>query len=371
MKEAVSYKKPDQDDKIDLIELARTIWFYKKQIIIITLVFSFLGLVFAKISEKKFKAQSTFIPQVGDNDRLGSNLGGIASLAGINLGGMSRGNEIPPSLYPQFVSSVRFKKSLLNAMIQPEGLDTPVTYAYYYENIYKPNLLSSISSTIFGFPGKVIGWIRPAKVSAVEYHYTSEQNLIKLTEEEVKHFSRIDKQISIQPKDKEGIVELSFSMPEPLMSAQMALFTEQLLQKELINYKIQSAREQLNYTEERFLEKKSEFEAIQNRLAVFRDRNQNISSAIAMNQLDRMEAEYNFSFSIYTELAKQLEQAKLQVNKDTPIFVVINPVTIPSIPYAPNRLVLLIIFTFIGLFASLAYVFVSDFVKDFKSKNQN
>jgi hypothetical protein len=38
-------------------------------------------------------------------------------------------------------------------------------------------------------------------------------------------------------------------MPEPLMAAQMAKYAEELLQKEVIEFKIQNAREQLKFTE--------------------------------------------------------------------------------------------------------------------------
>jgi len=157
-------------------------------------------------------------------------------------------------------------------------------------------------------------------------------------------------------------------MPEPLMAAQMAKYAQELLQNEVIAYKISNAREQLNFTEERFAEKKTEFDQIQSRLANFRDRNQNISSATAMNQMERLEAEYNFAFNIYTELAKQLEQAKLQVSKDTPIFSIIQPVTIPTEKSAPKRPLILVIFTILGLIISLAYIFGSEFLRGVKEQ---
>lgn len=75
------------------------------------------------------------------------------------------------------------------------------------------------------------------------------------------------------------------------------------------------------------------------------------------NELQRLEAEYNFAFNIYTELAKQLEQAKLQVSKDTPVFSIIEPVTVPAEKSAPKRPLILIIFTFIGLVVALGIVF--------------
>jgi uncharacterized protein involved in exopolysaccharide biosynthesis len=147
-------------------------------------------------------------------------------------------------------------------------------------------------------------------------------------------------------------------MQDPLMAAELAQASETLLQEAVINYKIQNAQEQLEFTDARFKEKKKEFEDIQSKLAYFKDRNQNVISAALLNQQQKLEAEYDFAFSIYTELAKQLEQAKLQVAKDTPVFSVIQRVTIPVQKSSPNRPLIIFIFIGIGLLVSLG-VFVA------------
>ena len=49
-----------------------------------------------------------------------------------------------------------------------------------------------------------------------------------------------------------------------------------------------------------------------------------------LNELERIQAEYSIALNVVTELATQVESAKLQVSKDTPIFSVIDPVTVPT-----------------------------------------
>jgi len=372
MKELNNPNQSTKDEnEIDLLDVAKTVWSYKKKIFMIIGGFVIVGAIFAKLSEKEFTASSTFIPQTSDKGGMSGNLGGLASLAGINIGDVSSTREIPPALYPTIISSVRFKKALIGAQLNPEGLNEQVTYAEYYENFYNPGPLYYIQKFTIGLPGEIIALLTGGSGRSKEELPPADPSLMKLTNEEVRHFSRLQKQIRVQPSDKQQVVELSFIMPEPLMAAQMARYAEALLQQELIDYKIQSAREQLNFTEQRFIEKKNEFETIQNRLAVFRDRNQNITSAIAMNQLDRMEAEYNFSFNIYTELAKQLEQAKLQVSKDTPIFMVIEPVTIPTGRSAPKFFFIVLIFFVFGTIISICYVFGKEVMKGMQKRWNN
>jgi LPS O-antigen subunit length determinant protein (WzzB/FepE family) len=60
------------------------------------------------------------------------------------------------------------------------------------------------------------------------------------------------------------------------------------------------------------------------------------------------------------QLASQVEQAKLQVNKDTPVFTTIKPVTIPFERSAPKRSLIVITFLFLGFVLSCGYVLVKE-----------
>ena len=60
------------------------------------------------------------------------------------------------------------------------------------------------------------------------------------------------------------------------------------------------------------------------------------------------------------QLASSVEQAKLQVNKDTPVFTVIEPVTVPFERSAPKRSLIVVIWTFLGLVLSTGYVLVRE-----------
>ena len=55
-----------------------------------------------------------------------------------------------------------------------------------------------------------------------------------------------------------------------------------------------------------------------------------------------------------------MEQAKLQVNKDTPVFTTIKPVTVPFERSAPKRSQIVIVFGFLGLFFSCGYVLLKE-----------
>ena len=77
-----------------------------------------------------------------------------------------------------------------------------------------------------------------------------------------------------------------------------------------------------------------------------------------------MVRELNIASSVVEQLATQLEQAKLQVNKDTPVFTVIEPVSVPFERSAPKRSLIVVIWTFLGVVLSTGYILVKDPAKE-------
>ena len=90
------------------------------------------------------------------------------------------------------------------------------------------------------------------------------------------------------------------------------------------------------------------------------DNNINISSSLFQNKLSRIESELSIAQTVVQQLASQVEQAKLQVNKDTPVFTTIKPVTVPYEKSAPKRSVIVTVFVFLGFIISSGYSLVKE-----------
>jgi len=351
------------EDEIDLLELVKKVWDGRTVIFSFLSVFVILGLAVAFLSPVVFTASSTFIPQVAGGQKAGG-LGGLASLAGINIGDMGAGQDIPPSLYPKLVESVKFRKTLMQAPITNPETGKTIAYAAYYEEVYQPGLLSLMQKYTLGLPGLILKSIKGEQAAESQ----TDQSLVYVSAKEKANFDRLTGQLAVTTNAKEGFVSLDFSMPDAVMAAQMVQAAQQLLQEEVISFRIRNAKEQLAYTQERYAEKKEEFERMQRRLAAFRDRNKNIATATAQSELQRLEAEFNLAFSVYNEMAKQLELAKLQVSKDTPVFSEIQAVSVPTDRSAPKLPLILVIFTILGLMVAVSYIFVAEFLRGVKEK---
>jgi LPS O-antigen subunit length determinant protein (WzzB/FepE family) len=352
-------------DEIDLIELLKTLWGSKRLIVKITFFFAVLGIASSLMSPIVYTASSTFIPQSSQAGSGASSLSGVASLVGINLGGAMSNTEIPPTIYPQILESVPYKRELLEMPLKSLEEDSGVLLKDYLLNeISSPTIFGLIKKYTIMLPFTVLAAIRGGK-EAVSSGSSSEMS-VSADEEDL--FTALGQILSLSVNVKDGFVSLSAEMGSPIICALVVKEAQKILQKSVINYKIKSASEVLVFNQKQLALKKTEFDSLQNKLALFKDSNLNIIDSRFENKLSVLETEFSLVSSVYQELAKQMEQSKLQVSKDTPIFSVIKPVTIPNKRSAPKRSQMVLVFLFVGFVVGSGYVLIKEPVKNILQK---
>ncbi|MBE7660893.1 Wzz/FepE/Etk N-terminal domain-containing protein [Tenacibaculum finnmarkense] len=353
------------EDEIDLVALFRTLKKGKKTIIRFTVVFALIGLFIAVFTAKEYTASTTLVPQTSSS-KPGGALGGLAAMAGINLGSGGSTESISPHLYPKITQSILFKKELLNVPLKFSYLEKEVTYQEYYLKYQKTNVLSFIKQYTIGLPAKFIGLFKSKKEVIVKE--VAKDAIYRVSLEEIALFKSLGNQLSLDINPKEGYVKIAFSMPEALPAAQMTKKVKELLQKSITDFKVQKTKEEYIFIEERYKELKKDFENKQATLASFRDRNQGLITSRSKSRIESLQSEYNLAATIYYELAKQLETQKIKLKENTPVFTVLEPVSVPVIKSKPRRGMIFIIWLFLGIIAGMGFVFGKDWLKKLKDK---
>ena len=348
-----------EDDSIDLIALIKQIYVGRKLILLSAVAAAFLGVIIALATPSIYSSGATFIPQTGEGSKPSSSLSGLASLAGINLGSSANGSDIPPTLYPQIISSVPYRLELLDQTVEFEG--EVISLKSYLTKDSGGSVLGFIKKYTIGLPGLVLSALRGSSEENIDSFGST---TYRITEEDQELFELLSSKLVLSLNEKEGFITLQYSDEDKLVAAQVAEIAKELLQERIIEFKSQSARELLVFTQRQYDENKASYEKLQDSIAIFKDQNLSISSALYQNQLDRLVRELNIASSVLQQLASQLEQAKLQVNKDTPVFTVIQPVTVPFERSAPKRSLIVVIWTFLGVVLSTGFVLVKDPTKE-------
>ena len=341
------------EDEIDLIELLKKVYLEKKFILKTSILAALFGFVYALFQPNEFTSSTTFIPQLSSGVKTGgSSISGLASLAGINIGSMEGSSEFPPTLYPQVVNGIPFKLDLLSSKIKINN-EVFNTKDYFLQKS-SFDFLGTIKKYTIGLPSLILGSFKNQEVQPVK------SDIYSITEEDKNIFAKLKKALSLSINDKEGFITISFTDNNKNVAAQLTQISQNLLQEKIIEFKNKSSKEMLDFALKQYSEKKESYETLQDERAIFVDKNINISSSLFQNKLSRIESEVNISASIVQQLASQVEQAKLQVNKDTPVFTTIQPVTIPFQRSAPKRSLIVIVFGFLGIIVSAGYVLVKE-----------
>ena len=217
-------------------------------------------------------------------------------------------------------------------------------------------------------PSKIIGWF---KSEPKESSLQSVEGMNTLSEEEFGYFKAIDEMLSLNINDKDGYLEITATSKLPQLAAQLVKNGENILQNQIIAIKTKSSSELLAYLEEQYTIKNKLLIDAQDNLANFKDRNLNISRSSFSNAQTRLEAELQVATSVFQNVVTQLEQVKLQVAKDTPVFSFLKPVVVPTEKSAPKRSLIVIIWLFLGVVVSIGYLLAKEPVFDMIKQIKN
>lgn len=319
-----------------------------------------IGVLAALFMRKEYVASCLVVPQVSEDFELGGTLGGLAAMAGVDIGSTGNGS-IPIELYQNIFNNVNFRKELLQIKITLSKFPENVTLKEYcLSPAYKRFLwYHKLKANTIGLISTMQRKKRLEERKAMmEKANQGEKALtyIGMTEAEYAAVYALGNIVSIAPILETYSVNISAKMPEPVAAAQVASAVEQLLQKYIIEFKTQKAKENLEFIQERFVEAEANYQEKRERLARFQDANKSLNSAVAQVRKTKLEEESTAAFEVYVSLTQQLEQARISVKENTPVFMVLEPVAIPMEPVGISRSMVIFVFVFLGFCLSMLLV---------------
>ena len=351
-----------EEGSIEIVPILKNIWKEKRLIIKTSISFFFIGCFVALLSPIVYTSQTTFVPQVSGDDMSISNrsqLGSLASLAGININPteMKSDSYLSPLVYTNIVNSEEFSLRLLNEELINLNGDRFTIKEY---------LLSSGSYFNFNpikFIKKyTIGLFLNNETNEINEDLLKNYNFIKDEDFNLLHSFR--EKFTIELNEKEGYIKVFATDTNPFVSSQLVELITKSLQSKIIKIRTNKIRERLEFSKEQYEIKQLEFDILQNELAEFKDSNKSISTARFMAELQKLETEYQLQQNILINLASEYNNNKIKLNKDTPIFSVIDEVSVPNIRSKPKRSLLIIIYVFLGLVLSIGYILVRKPIHD-------
>ncbi len=346
-----------EEDSIDAISLIKRVWKERKLVFKVACVSFFVGCIVALLSPVIYESQTTFIPQTSDQDSSRKGLGSLASLAGINLNENSStiDNYISPLLYSKIIDSEEFSVNLLGEELSFLDGSRLTIKDYLLEESNGLDLIGFIKRYTIGLFSK-----ENNKTSGYN-NLNNDYNFI--SNEDFQLIQSFKNKFSIEANKREGYIKVIATDENAFISSQLVKIITINLQSRIISLRTNKVKEQLDYSTEQYFKKKDEFEILQIKLAEFRDSNKNISTAVFLSELQMLESEYLLQQSILMSLANEYNSNKIKLNKDTPIFSVLDEVSVPNKRSEPKRKQIVLIYMFIGISMSIVFICFKDTFK--------
>ncbi|NWJ51830.1 MAG: hypothetical protein HXX14_13295 [Bacteroidetes bacterium] len=350
------------NESIDLVEVFKQIKKGQKTIFVCMAVSFIIAIGIVLITPKQYKTQISLLAESssknGASGLLGQ-LGGLAGglnlggLSGLNLGGSASSDALTPDLYPDIVKSTPFLLEVLSQKVTESHKNKTITVAEYLERYNKTPLAR--------FMGLFMD--KPVPLSIVKY---TPETLLKLTNRQTDLANGLADIIKLNVVSATSgsltgggskTITVSIEVQDPEVSAQLANLVVSNLKLYIVDYNTGKAKKDLDFIKARYIEARDKYYATQQALANHNDRNLNVILASVNTSKERLQTENQLAMNVYNSLAQVLEQAKLKVQDQTPVFTVIEPAIVPTLKSKPKSIIIIIGLVFVGAFIGVGIIF--------------
>ncbi len=342
-----------EESSIDFIKIFNDLKKYKKlyyKVLGITAVFA---VIYTLSLPNYYKVTVKLSPEMSSK-RSSSSLASMASMFGVNLTGAA-GNSTEalfPTLYPDLMNSVTFHTTLFPIKIHRDKEDRMMTYYDYLLNEQKAPWWSEA----MGATTKAI-----ASLFAGEKKKESKKvDPFRLTKKQAAIVKSLEKRIVCDVDKKTMVITIDVTDQDPLIAATMADSVQQRLQDFITEYRTKKARNDLAFSKKAFAEAKERYEQARRRYASFSDANQRIFLEALRSEQSKLSQELAIQSQVYTQASAQLQQAELDVQRETPAFTVLEPATVPVRKAGPARAKMCLIFLFLAFLGTSVYALYKE-----------
>lgn len=352
-----------EEYEIDLKALFSSLWKGKKTIAVGTFVTVVIGLVLAFSLPKQYRVTTVVAPELRMNKSSLGSLGALTSMAGLSASMLNATEAMYPDLYPKIVGSTPFLTDLFTMPVTVKTKEGPV------ETDLRDFILNYQKTPwwgpVIGFPMTAAHWCidlfqkKPEGTSAEGASSGVSAGPCRLSKDDFAATKAISNAIKMEVDKKTALMTIVVVTQDPDVSAELMDCVLAKLQDYVTDYRTEKARHDLEYMQTLKEEARTDYVAAQQRYARYVDANQNIILFRIKAEQERLQSEMNLAYQIYMQTSQQEQLAKAKVQESTPVFVVIQPSTVPVKPCKPSKTLIVAFSLFLGFCISAGWVLMT------------
>ena len=189
---------------------------------------------------------------------------------------------------------------------------------------------------IVDIPSKIRKW----KQGEPLYVYTV--NLFRLAPEQMTFVSRMSENIKIQMDKRNGVMNLSVVMQDPMISAVIANEIFKDMQELIREKKTYKANADVQFYEQLLLKTRANYESKQRELEDYIVSHEKKKSTISALEEAFLKQEFESMYKPYVSMLEEVDKAKMKAQEESPTFAVIEPASVPTYPSEPRSLLIIL-----------------------------
>jgi hypothetical protein len=343
------------NDEVSIKQLLITInqtWQYLKKrwmfIVVAGLIGSAIGFIYAQTRKPVYAAESTFVLEEANGNGLGQ-LAGLASVVGVSVGGNNSGIFQGDNIIELYKSRLMIRKTLLTPIKGDNGNNELLIERYIKINKLREqwNENSQIKNINFNLPESKFTIKHDSLISQIIKDINT-------------NYLKVDK-----PDKKLNIISVIVSSPDQLFSASFVNAIVDRVNTFYVQTKTKKSQQDINLLQ-------FQADSVRNKLnssisgsasAVDLNPNPNPSLQVLRVPSQKRQIDVSVNSAIYTEITKNLEIAKIQLRKETPLIQIIDSPILPLDNLKVRKGKAMVIGFLLCIFLSTGYIIAARFFK--------
>jgi uncharacterized protein involved in exopolysaccharide biosynthesis len=345
---------PTDEITIRFSDIRRFFRVHRGRISLVTGLFAGLGVVLALLAPVEYTSESQIMPELQGKSTIGQ-FQALADLAGINLDNVAVTDAVRPDLYPNILQSKPFLISLMALPVRPGGAPKPERLDGYLRR----------QRSVVGRTLNAVGSLfRRTGTGVPTGALPDSSGILVLSEEDQRLIEGLSGRVQAGLDKRTGLITVSAKMPDPVVAAVVARYALDYLTRYVVGYRTEKTRQQVEFLTTQVAQAKTRFQAADVALRQYRDQTRNPFFSITGAEETRRQSELTLSQTVYNDLARQLEQARVRMREETPVLKVLEPPQVPLKRSEPKRTVMVLGFALVGFIGSVLYWLGIKYVKE-------
>ncbi|WP_128548691.1 GNVR domain-containing protein [Larkinella soli] len=309
------------------------------------------GIYYAFSKPDEYTSEVIVMPEASSGGGGGmGNLGSIAGLAGISLDNPA-GEAVRPDLYPNVLESIPFALDLLKQPVYAKQYRTTMPLQTYLKRQGRETFLDRLTGSTGDAADAAVRPPAPASLPDPKNY----SRALQITPEQEGLANALISRITPTIDRRTGMVTIEAKMPDPVVSATVARLSLDYLTNYITSYRTQKIRNQAAFLTQQVEQSKRRYQSAEYALESYRDRNRSLYGGLARLEEQRLQADYLLAQTVYNDLSRQLEQAKIRVQEETPVFKMLEPPRIPLRKSGPRRTMIIVVAIVAGMFVGFGW----------------